>query len=420
VTSSLTISALDRDILRRLAGRVAEAAHDPVMAERERLWRLEASLRPERPMVLAETMGLVLELYPESSLTCQTPQTRALERQLTDTVFRYEHVADDWVISPWFDLPWQIDLGDWGVPVNKISGDNEGHLASYVWDPPIKDLDRDMAKLHHRHFSVDREATLAQKQALNTLFGDLLPVRIRGAAYWTMGLTWRAIDLIGMEKLMLAMYDNPDGLRALLAFLRDDHMALVDWLEKEHLYTLNNEADYVGSGAIGYCDELPQADWSEGDPVRASDLWVLSESQETVGVSPKLFAEFILPYQLPLIERFGLCYYGCCEPIHARWPYLKDIPNLRRLSISPWCDQAYMAEALGSDFIFCRKPNPALISRTVWDEEAIRADIAETLETTRGCVLEFAMKDVHTLAGENWRLGRWVEIAREEIDRLFG
>jgi len=234
-----------------------------------------------------------------------------------------------------------------------------------------------------------------------------------------MGLTWRAIDLIGMEKLMLAMYDNPDGLRALLAFLRDDHMALVDWLEEEHLYTLNNGADYVGSGSIGYCDDLPQADWSEGDPVRARDLWVLSESQETVGVSPKLFAEFILPYQLPLIERFGLCYYGCCEPIHARWPYLKDIPNLRRLSISPWCDQTYMAEALGSDFIFCRKPNPALISRATWDEEAIRADIAETLEVTRGCVVEFAMKDVHTLAGQDWRLGRWVEIAREEIDRTY-
>ena len=415
--SEWAVSSADRETLRRLAARVAQAARDPIMAERRRLWTLEASLRPERPMILAETMGLYPELYPQSSLTCETPETRAIERLFQDTLFRYEQVRDDWVIGPWFNLPWAIDLGDWGVDIRKTVGDNDGHLGSYVWDPPIKNLDTDLKKLRHRRFTVDREGTLARKEALERLFGDLLPIRIRGAAYWTMGLTWRAIDLIGMEPLMLAMYDHPDGLHTLMAFLRDDHMALVDWLEREGLYTLNNEDDYVGSGSIGYCDELPKPDGASGDLVRAQDLWVLSESQETVGVSPQLFAEFILPYQKPLIERFGLCYYGCCEPIHARWPYLQAIPNLRRLSISPWCGQAYMAEQLGGDYVFCRKPNPALISRAVWDEESIRADIAETLRLTQGCVVEFAMKDVHTLAGQSWRLGRWVEIAREEIDR---
>ena len=117
---------------------------------------------------------------------------------------------------------------------------------------------------------------------------------------------------------------------------------------------------------------------------------------------------------MPVIERFGLCYYGCCEPVHARWPVLQQIPNLRRVSVSPWCDQAYMAEQLGQDYIFCRKPNPTLISTASWDEEMLRADLRQTLEVAGDCNLEIVMKDVHTLADEPWRLGRWVEIARQE------
>jgi hypothetical protein len=216
---------------------------------------------------------------------------------------------------------------------------------------------------------------------------------------------------------MMAMVDQPEGLHRLMAFLRDDHLALVDWLEAEGLYTPNHENDYVGSGTVGYTDELPSSGWQPGDPVRPRDLWVLSESQETVGVSPAMFEEFVFRYQLPIIQRFGLCYYGCCEPLHARWPILQRIPNLRRVSISPWCDQAFMAEALGDRYLFCRKPSPALISGAVWDEEAIRQDLAQTMAVTGGRHLEVAMKDVHTLADQPERLGRWVQIAREETAR---
>lgn len=130
---------------------------------------------------------------------------------------------------------------------------------------------------------------------------------------------WLAIDLIGLENLMLAMYDNPAGLHRLMAFLRDDHLAFARWLEREGLLSLNNENDYIGSGSEGYTRDLPQPGWQPGDPVRLKDRWVLSESQETVGVGPELFEEFIFPYQLALAREFGKCYYGCCEPVNNRW-----------------------------------------------------------------------------------------------------
>ena len=402
----------DREILRRLAARRAEIAQEPVMAERRGLWLKHASLRGERPMILAETQGLLPEVMPDSALQCREGWARELERNLRLSVYQHEHVNDDMVVEPWIECSWDVTIGDYGVTADKRHGDNAGRLGSYVWDPPIADLDRDMERLHLRELSANREASWAWKALLEDLFAGILPVRIRGNHYWTMGLTWRCIDLIGLQGLMLSMYDNPSGLHRLMAFLRDDHMHLVDWLEAEGLYTLNNENDYVGSGTVGYTDELPRDDWIAGAPVRAQDIWVLSESQETAGVSPGMFGEFIFPYQLPLIERFGLCYYGCCEPVQARWPILRRIPNLRRVSISPWCNQDYMAQALGREVIFCRKPSPALISHAYWDEEAIRQDLRHTLDVAGECNLEIVMKDVHTLSDQPWRLGRWVELAR--------
>ena len=167
-------------------------------------------------------------------------------------------------------------------------------------------------------------------------------------------------------------------------------------------------------GKMWVQSELPQAGWKAGDPVCSHDMWVLSESQETVGVSPRMFEEFVLPYQVPIAARFGLSYYGCCEPLHGRVRLLKKhLPNLRRLSVSPWCDQQIMADELGKDYVFCRKPKPTLISTDDFDEGLIRDDLRTTVRIARDSALELVMKDVHTLRDQPWRLGRWVEMARE-------
>ncbi len=420
---SWPINQNDIDILRGLYQHKAQLAQQPVMAERRDLWTRLASWTNgngggTRPMILAETQGVLDELIPLASLECREEWARQMERSLRELVFRVEHVQDDWVIEPWIDYGWFITTGSFGVERVLVRGENEGRLGSYHWDAPIQDLDHDFDKLHIRELSVDREKTLAWKDLLEAHFGDILPVRLRANYWWTTGMTWEAINLIGLEGLMLALYDNPAGLHRLMALLRDDFLHLLDWVEDEGLLTLNNENDYIGSGSIGYTKDLPADGWSTVKPARVQDLWGLSESQETVGVSPRLFEEFIFPYQQPVIERFGLSYYGCCEPVHSRFKIIKQLKNLRRVSVSPWCDQERIARDLADEIIFCRKPNPALISTEAWDEEAMRADIRSTLRAAAGCRLEFSMKDVHTLNNQPRRLGRWVQLAREEIEEF--
>lgn len=403
----------DIAILRGLYTQQKEMSQDPVMDERRNYWRLHSARKSMRAMFLAETSGVLDECVPLSSLRCQSVWARSLERGLRDMQFRYEHVRDDYVIEPWITTGWDITSSDYGVQVSRVRADNDGHLGSYHWDPPIKDLERDFDLLRIRQHSVHREQTHARISFMQEHFGDILPVKLRAMYWWTTGLTWTAIDFIGMEMLMTAMYDNPAALHRLMAFLRDDFMAYLDFFEREQLLPLNCDNDYVGSGGIGYTPDLPRQDWQPEQPVRLQDMWGLSESQETVGVSPAMFEEFVFQYQVPVISRFGLSYYGCCEPIHNRIKIIKRLPNLRSLSVSPWCNQDVMADELGADYVFCRKPNPTLISTEHFDEDAIRDDIRSTLKAAGGrCALEFAMKDVHTLCGHPDRLGRWVDIAR--------
>jgi len=147
-------------------------------------------------------------------------------------------------------------------------------------------------------------------------------------------------------------------------------------------------------------------------------MWGFGESQETVAVSPQMFAEFVFPYQLPILERFGLNCYGCCEPLDKRWHIVQQFPNLRRVSVSPWVDLARMAEMLGDRYIYSMKPRPTDLAMDGFDEDRIRAELREALWVTRDCRVEVIMKDNHTIRNDPQRVIRWVQIAREEAEAL--
>ena len=420
MTPDLNPPQHDIDLLRRLGARVAEIADDPVNAERRDAWhRLDAG-GDSRVMVLAESGGVKDERKPFApALECEDEWARGVETGLRRAIWQFEELRDDHVVEPWINVGWKVEKSDYGVQAVTHRADVE-FFGARRWDPPIVDIDRDFDKLTPRTFSVDREGTLAAKARMGAVLDGVLPVRIRSHYWWTMGLTMPIIDLIGLEGLMLAMYDNPAGLHRIMGFLRDDHLAFAQWLQDEGLLCLNNENDYIGSGSVGCTRALPAADRRDGDPVRMKDLWVLLESQETVNVGPAQFEEFVFPYQNRIAERFGRVYYGCCEPLHTRIDIVKRLPGLARVSVSPWADEPAMAEACGEELVYSRKPAPSLISTERFDEDALRADLRATLDAARGCRIELVMKDVHTLNNEPGRLARWVALAREVIDQATG
>jgi hypothetical protein len=232
-------------------------------------------------------------------------------------------------------------------------------------------------------------------------------------------MTRTLVNLRGLEQIMFDMVDHPDELKRLMEFLRDGYLAKLDFLESNGLLAANHDGSYVGSGGFGYTRHLPQ-DGFDPERVRTRDMWGFGESQETVGVSPGMFAEFVYPYQVPLLERFGLNCYGCCEPLDRRWSVIKETPGLRRVSVSPWANLKTMAGELEDKFIFSYKPSPAELAMPTINEDRIRSGLREALEVTRGCHLEMIMKDNHTLGNNPSNASRWCRIAKEEIERIYG
>jgi len=403
----MPVGEKDRRVLRDLARKVAEAAALPVQAERTRLWRDFNALRPRRPMVLAFPEGGWRDLVGESQLQCEDPALRRWELGLRRQIFHVEHVNDDRPVTDFFNVRWSVDRGDYGVRETYTRADP---LGSHVWDPPIK-TPADFEKLRLPTITVDRQATARSAELAEEVLGDILRVRVHGSMWWTVGLTWTLIRLRGLDQMMLDTYDDPAFLHRLMGFLRDALLYEIETLQDEGVLSLNNGPDdYVGSGALGCTDELPAEDF--GGTVRIEDLWGLAESQETVGVSPAQFEEFVLPYQLPLANRFGLLCYGCCEPVDRRLDMLMaQIPRLRRVSVSPWSDRAVAAEKLADRYVYSWKPNPTMICAPTVDWDAVERATRETLEIAKGCCLEMVMKDTHTFQGDPTRPGRWVEIA---------
>ena len=147
-------------------------------------------------------------------------------------------------------------------------------------------------------------------------------------------------------------------------------------------------------------------------------MWGFAESQETVGVSPEMYREFIFPYQRTILERFGLNCYGCCEPLDNRWDLVKTFPRLRRVSVSPWSDVKRMAELLQGNYIFSLKPSPVPLAQPQLDEDSIREELRSNLRRTKNCRVEIIMKDNHTLGKNPQNAERWVALAKQEAQNL--
>jgi hypothetical protein len=420
---SWTLPPEDRVYLRELARKQAGYAALPVMQERRRMWyALNDGAPGARPPFIVETWTFDRDFMPAGVLKCASDTGRGIERQLLRNIRNHELIDDDKVIPDAYELGWFVHIDELGVPIERRRiKDADGVETGYETLHPIRDLARDLEKLKPAECRVDREGTLAYKAFLEDLLGDLLPVHIRSGSYGMNMLTHRVVDLMGMEAYFLAMLDTPDEVHRLMDYLRDNSLRMMRWAETEGLLTLNNENQVSFGSSFNFTTRLP-APGLNGGPVRLRDLWGCANSQETVGVSPEMFHDFCYPYYRDVCAPLGLVYYGCCEPVHPFWGDLQHLPNLKKLSISRWCDERFMGDALrGTGTVYSRKPDPNFLSvDATLNEDAWAQHIRATLDATRDVFVEFIVRDVYTVHGNLGNPRRCVEIARREIDRARG
>ena len=412
----ISVSEKDREILRGLAGRVAEfAAHD-IQQKKIKLWKDHNSLRTPQPVILADPENGWNDIITEDVLECEGNLARRWELLLKKDLIYSEKIKDDRPIEAIFEVGYTYIQNDWVGESNMFHGGTGG--GSYSWDASVKNLD-DVDKIKMPEIEIDNKVTFDTLELAKEVFDGLLDVRLKGIWWWTLGFTLDLVMIIGLENMMMLFYDDPGLIHAVNRKIAKGYEKKIKYLADNNLLCLNNDHTYVGSGGLGYCDELPADDF-DGNCVRPVDMWVLAESQETSSVSADMFEEFIFSYQLPLIKKFGLVCYGCCEPLDKRWHVIKKIPNLRRVSVSPWADKKKMAEFLGDRYVYSMKPTPADLAVPSIDKEYILKNMIEDIKATRGCIVEVLMKDNHTLSGNPDNIYDWVEITRRAIDKVYG
>jgi len=128
--------------------------------------------------------------------------------------------------------------------------------------------------------------------------------------------------------------------------------------------------------------------------------------------------EFALHYEMKWLRRFGMTYYGCCEPLHRKVDILKKVPNLRKISMSPWVNFEEAVENVGNRYVFSLKPNPAFLAEDTWNPEKVRDDLRCKLAKAGNCVVEVVLKDISTVRHEPQRLWEWAKVA-DEVTREF-
>lgn len=180
---------------------------------------------------------------------------------------------------------------------------------------------------------------------------------------------------------------------------------------------MDEERSYVHcTGA--YTKDLPKDSKKEKNH-SASNVWSFGMAQIFSSVSPAMHETFEINLVKPLYERFGLMYYGCCEPLEHKIDIIRKISNVRKISISPWARPEIAAERIGKDYVMSLKSNPAYLATGLFPEEQIKSEIKKAMEVCKiyGCPLEIILKDVSTVAHHPEVLTKWERMVMELVEK---
>ena len=406
----MPVTRQDRDVLRELGKQYAEIAALPDQQQTIALWKAHNGLKPKRPMVTIDQVAWH-EMNVNDELTPRTADRwcRDIETHLLRTIYAWRHMRVDMTVEPAIDIRKAFAVPGFGIEVEEdvAVSDPKNDVVGHFYHDQLK-TEADLEKLRTPAVTVDAAATARLEAQAREIFDGVLPVRMRGTGYpmfapWDRISTWR-----GVQNVLFDLADRPEFLHRVMARLLEIHQGLLDQLEAHGL--LENGPRIHCTGA--YADELPAAG---ADPahLRTRDVWGFGQAQMFSTVSPAMHEEFDLAYANKWYARFGLVYYGCCEPLDRKIGIIRRIPHVRKISMSPWVDVERGASEIGRDFVFSRKPNPAFLARDRWDPAGVEADLRATRDACRrhGCPLEFILKDISTVHYEPQRLWQWAEIA---------
>ena len=406
----------DKEIIRRLAGEVAAIAALPVQEQKRAMWRKLNGRKPVRPMVtIDQVCWNEMNVDDELTLRCQDAECRRYEDSLRKTLYQWRHFPVDMVVEPFVRVPKAVNNSGFGVNVKEeiAVGDPTNSVVGHSFVNQFE-AEADLDKIKTPVITHDRAETARRLEVAHALFDGTLGIFEDGCdpylSVWDLISCWMSV-----ESALYALVDHPDFMAELARRMVKGYMRMLDQLEAQGLLCHHQSLIHC-TGA--QTDELPAPGFDPARP-RTKDIWMFGLAQMFSTVSPAMFEEFELDICMPIFKRFGLVYYGCCDPLDRKMAQVRKIPNVRKISMSPWVDEELGAAEIEGQYVYSRKPNPALLAWPSFNEKAVREHLQATVDVCarHGCPLELILKDISTVKYEPRRLWRWAEIAMEVVGR---
>jgi len=411
----LPLTGSEREILRRLGAETAAIAALPVHTETARLWQRLNDLDSVRPMVWINEIPWH-EMNVDDELTLRTvhPWARELETRLRRTIYQWRHMRADMVVNDWIECPLAIHSTDFGIheDVDVAKTDEGNEIVSRHFKIQIKSME-DIEKSKLPKVTHNERMTELAYSTMQGLFGDIMPVRKVGQTHiwftpWDYLIRWT-----GIQEAMIALYEEPDMINAAVERMVDAWMVELDQFVEQNLLSLDCDNTRIGSGGYGYVSSLPGKPFSP-DHVLPHNMWGCSNAQIFSDVSPEMHWEFALRHDFRWLERWGLVYYGCCEPLQGKLELMRKIPNLRKISVSPWNDYNRILPGMNGDYVASVKPTPAIFVDEVFSPELARANLQKAVSAGGDFShIEFIMKDISTVLYKPQNLWTWADIAMD-------
>ncbi len=408
----MSISAKDRQILRDLAHYQLELANSPRNRQTYADWMANGASKTQvtRPLIRIELSSFQHQIMPAFQ-KCEGEEARRIEQAMLSPIISFTEFEDDTLVPDYYGVSDAYQFTPFNLPVKAQQTDGLGHH----FIPYLHDLEEDGHLLGKSPFAVREDWAMAQVEQAQDIFGDILPVkRISNAAYCTP--MQDIVHIMNMDDMYIAMIDDEERFAAMLDRLTDDYIAFFQ--AQEESGTLHSAArmQHLCQGTYCFTSELTD-DQPNGT---LKDRWLFMDSQETAGVGPEMYKELVFPYYKKVMDHFGLVSYGCCEATHPIWDNcLSKVENLRKVSISPWCDEEFMGERLrGTGVTFLRKPPATLLGMDTpeLDEDATLACFRKTGKAARDCKIEIIQRDVYQVGHSTQKVKRFVALARKGLE----
>jgi hypothetical protein len=404
----------DKNIIRELAAEVAEIASLSIQEKKRQMWRELNGLRDTRPMVMIDQVCWnEMNVNDELTLRCSDSECRDYELRLRKVIYQWKHFPVDMVVEPYIKVHMAIHNSGFGIKIDEQTavGDETNAVVGHMYKNQFTD-ESDLKKIKTPVVTHDEKETFRRLDVAHELFDDVLQVK-KGGVEPYLSLIDPLTTWLGVEGALYTIIDKPELMHAILNKMTNGYLTMLDQLEEQGLLS-NCQTLIHCTGA--YTDELPAPGYNPEKP-RTKDMWMFGLAQMFSTVSPAMFKEFEIDYTTKICERFGLVYYGCCDPLDGKMDEVRMLPNVRKISMSPWTNEERGAEEIGKDYVFSRKPNPAHVGMTNFDDELVRNHLKATREVCdkNGCSLEIILKDISTVCYEPQRLEKWAKIAMEVV-----